>query len=457
MDYWEVAVDSMTEIKLLAERLHNFYRDYDFYDYMDSAGCFGAQEEIIAEIATQLEKPTAVEGILNALFDIKANSELTAEENHELISLSRALNELLFYFKKDGVDSMDSKGIAVLVVRPGERPVLEVLDGSVDSMRKIVGGHLEHIMPFEDEVALVCNDEGKLDGLPWNRAICDESGAVLDVIAGPFFVCYAPAGSDALLSLPEALIHEYAALFEAPELFYKAGRYTHVVRDETPVNAYLGVRYQFHSHDDRVDIEFMDHNFETIDWHSVSKASNEYKQLDAVAKEWAGGLAIKRAKCLLPVLEGNRTVDERVDDAAERSGARLDEKIAIDILQLKHGDEMNLLRFTRLDWLDDGVNSVLCKNYDHVYRYTNEDPVDMDNEDAVMDLLENVYTRFNIRHPEDFRGHSLSTSDVVILSSGKNVKAFYCDWIGFRELPESFVKDFQNSMTKEPGREHLLG
>ena len=59
-----------------------------------------------------------------------------------------------------------------------------------------------------------------------------------------------------------------------------------------------------------------------------------------------------------------------------------------------------------------------------------------------MDLLEKVYTRFNIRRPEDFRGHSLSTSDVVIVSQKNESKAFYCDWIGFKELPEKFVQDF---------------
>ncbi|MBR5190700.1 MAG: DUF3846 domain-containing protein, partial [Clostridia bacterium] len=75
---------------------------------------------------------------------------------------------------------MENKPMVVLAVRPGERPVLEVLDGSLVSMQKFVGGDIEPIYPFEDEVAIVCNEEGKMCGMPLNRAIYDEEGKVAD-------------------------------------------------------------------------------------------------------------------------------------------------------------------------------------------------------------------------------------------------------------------------------------
>lgn len=50
--------------------------------------------------------------------------------------------------------------------------------------------------------------------------------------------------------------------------------------------------------------------------------------------------------------------------------------------------------------------------------------------------LEDIYTRFNINHPHDFKGHSLSVSDIVVLHQNGQDTAYYVDSIGFKELPE---------------------
>lgn len=343
---------------------------------------------------------------------------------------------------------MANKPIVVLVVRPGERPVLEALDGSLESKQAIVDGSLQQISPFEDDVVLLCNDEAKLFGAELNRALYDSEGEMYDIIAGTFFVCYAPADSDSYLSLPEDLIHKYANLFECPESFYRNPLNGSIVRlQDGSVNEYLGVNYLFHEHEDAIDIEFFVDaengiDYIDIDWHSVPKDSDEYKDIHGVAKEWAGNLAIDRVKDALRRLESQISIDERLNNATVRSEVDAAGQLAIDILQLKDGSDFRFLRFSGLDWLEDGVNSVLCKNYNHIYQYSDEGPVDFGNEAAVMDLLEKVYTRFNVRHPADFKGHSLSVSDVVVLSKENQRKAFYCDSFGFAELPEKFVKDF---------------
>ena len=54
------------------------------------------------------------------------------------------------------------------------------------------------------------------------------------------------------------------------------------------------------------------------------------------------------------------------------------------------------------------------------------------------DTLESIYTEFNLNHPSDFRGHSLSISDIVVLRENEKEKAFYCDSVGFQEVPEFF-------------------
>lgn len=89
----------------------------------------------------------------------------------------------------------------ILLVEPGKRPVLKEIDGSLKSMQEIVGGTIQALYPFEEPVALICNDEGKLLGLPLNRALRDEEGRIYDIVAGTFFLCGAPEGSDRFESL----------------------------------------------------------------------------------------------------------------------------------------------------------------------------------------------------------------------------------------------------------------
>ena len=101
----------------------------------------------------------------------------------------------------------------VIIVRRGEKPALEEIGEELEAMQAIVGGYIQAIMPWEDEVALVCNEEGKLNGWPINRLLFDKKGRVVDAICGTFFLCYAPMESDTFLSMPENLIDKYMKIF----------------------------------------------------------------------------------------------------------------------------------------------------------------------------------------------------------------------------------------------------
>ena len=68
--------------------------------------------------------------------------------------------------------------IAVLIVEPGKEPYVKEIDSDLKSLQHEVGGCIEAIYPYEDPVALVCNEEGKLEGLPLNRALRDEDGDI---------------------------------------------------------------------------------------------------------------------------------------------------------------------------------------------------------------------------------------------------------------------------------------
>ena len=107
----------------------------------------------------------------------------------------------------------------VLLVESNTEPRAIEIDGSLASMQTLVGGLIQAVYPFEDPVALICNDEGKLTGLPQNRPLKHpETGEIYDIVYGPFFLCSAPADSENFESLSEELIEKYTKLFALPKL-----------------------------------------------------------------------------------------------------------------------------------------------------------------------------------------------------------------------------------------------
>ena len=111
----------------------------------------------------------------------------------------------------------------VLMIEPGKAPRRLELSHSLEEMQKAVGGFIQILYPFGEPVALVCNEEGKLLGLPANRALRDESGAVYDIVCGTFFLCGAPPDSDMLEGLTEEQASRYERRFARPELFLNLG------------------------------------------------------------------------------------------------------------------------------------------------------------------------------------------------------------------------------------------
>ena len=107
----------------------------------------------------------------------------------------------------------------VLVVEPERRPEVREINGSLKSMQEVVGGLIQALYPFDEPVALVCNDEGKLMNLPANRGLRDKNGRIYDIVVGTFFLCGAPADSDRFASLTSEQIERYRERFYTPEMF----------------------------------------------------------------------------------------------------------------------------------------------------------------------------------------------------------------------------------------------
>lgn len=108
--------------------------------------------------------------------------------------------------------------MTVLKLSPGCKPEVICIPHTLEEMQRLVGGYIEAIYPFEDRVAIVCNEEGKILGLEPCRAIRDpDTGEIIDVICGTFFVC--GLTEDDFGSLTGEQIEYYSKLFEFPELF----------------------------------------------------------------------------------------------------------------------------------------------------------------------------------------------------------------------------------------------
>ena len=116
--------------------------------------------------------------------------------------------------------SMNDK-ISVLAVEPMKAPYIKEIEPGLESLQKEVGGFIQAVYPYEDMVAVICNEEGKMNGLPLNRAIYNDDKEMTDIIAGTFLVV--GLGEENFTSLSDGLQKKYADIFKNPEEFVRLG------------------------------------------------------------------------------------------------------------------------------------------------------------------------------------------------------------------------------------------
>ncbi|MBR2531898.1 MAG: DUF3846 domain-containing protein [Lachnospiraceae bacterium] len=112
--------------------------------------------------------------------------------------------------------------MTVLMVEPDRYPRQTQIGTELEDLQAAVGGYIEVIYPFDDPVGLVMNEEGKLNGMPLNRALRDDQGELYDVVAGPFMVV--GLTEDGFGSLTQEQVQKYDDLFHQPELIVKMGK-----------------------------------------------------------------------------------------------------------------------------------------------------------------------------------------------------------------------------------------
>ncbi len=252
----------------------------------------------------------------------------------------------------------------VLVVEPMKKPYMKDIPFGLHSLQHEVGGYIEATYPYEELVGLICNEEGKLDGLPLNRAIYSENGEMVDIIAGTFLIV--GLSEDNITSLPDDLADKYAKLFETPEIFYSANGQIHAQKVE-------------------------------------------------------------------PEPASEAAPHQDMPEPAERQ---------FSIYQLKRSDKLHGIRFEPYDYLQ--KNGIPCdiRNYDLIYS----------GHMRPHETLENLFHKFNMECPEDFKGHSLSVSDVIIVRERGKSTAYYVDSCGFKQL-DHFDKNHAKTWESRQSRD----
>ena len=111
----------------------------------------------------------------------------------------------------------------VVIVEPQNEPVVQDTGSDLESMQQIVGGLIEALYPFDEPVALICNEEGKLLNLPLNRALRDHEENVYNIIYKKILLCAAPPDSDSFVGPTAQQAKAYTERFAMPEMFLNVG------------------------------------------------------------------------------------------------------------------------------------------------------------------------------------------------------------------------------------------
>lgn len=190
-------------------------------------------------------------------------------------------------------------------------------------------------------------------------------------------------------------------------------------------------------------IDTSDYSFGYIAGWSSDRDMKELKfSLDTIRK--TASELITGIEDRLAELQKDRAVEQEQKQELEESPANREAQLLLGsedrfgIYQLKDTEEARNIHFMGMDYLESKGIAVTRVNYDLLYTAPLEEGTS----------LEDIYTRFNIDRPADFRGHSLSVSDVVVLHQNGENTSHYVDSFGYREVPE-FTRELMAEHIKE--------
>ncbi|MDO4650015.1 MAG: YodL domain-containing protein [Eubacteriales bacterium] len=163
---------------------------------------------------------------------------------------------------------------------------------------------------------------------------------------------------------------------------------------------------------------------------------------------WSAGKETPELKASLQTIrqassEMITAIDKKMEQlrsiAKEKATDRSEEKgnsISYRLYQLRENLESKVpLHFMDMRYLQSRGLAVEGQNYALVYSGNTGKG------NSTEEVLESLYERFNLHHPDDFRGHSLSVSDVIVLHEEGRDQAYYVDSFGFQQVPEFFASN----------------
>lgn len=108
----------------------------------------------------------------------------------------------------------------VVYVQPDQYAEIVEIDGCLEKYQEMVDGYIECVYPWDEAVGIICNEEGKINGLPLNRPLRDDDGDIYDIICGSFLIV--GLTEDDFRNLTDEQAERYKAMFCEPNSFIQA-------------------------------------------------------------------------------------------------------------------------------------------------------------------------------------------------------------------------------------------
>ena len=311
--------------------------------------------------------------------------------------------------------------MTVLVVEPMKEPRVVTMPTGLEALQKAVGGYIEAVYPFEDPVALICNEEGKFAGLELNRGLYDDKGKLYDILAGTFLVT--GLTEDNFGSLSPELIEKYTDMYRTPQMFIR-------VNGELMA---VPVKEAGKEQADALAAEIVDLFAKNgFDGYYDEPADVLSQRAASVSMLIQSGNDFPVRNMLLEVAKSNTEFSRESLEAVKKLDAFYQEQQVprFSLYQIEwNNPSARHLAYASHKELEQHGQAVDSRNYTFVYSGAL----------SPGDTLDSIYERFNLQHPADFRGHSLSVSDVIVLHQSGQDQAFYVDSFGFEQVPEFFA------------------
>lgn len=120
------------------------------------------------------------------------------------------------------IEQMQKETMDVLLVKPFMYPQAIKIGKELEDLQNAIGGDIETTYPFDEPVAIICNDEGKINGSELNRSLRDDKGEIYDIVAGDFLVV--GLTEDDFCSLSPEQMKKFEEHFHQPEMYIRMGK-----------------------------------------------------------------------------------------------------------------------------------------------------------------------------------------------------------------------------------------